>query len=88
MQRDISEQHTAPLPLSTANAFHAYLAQHRLLWIEVARASGVQSLTVWSIDHGLAIDPVQALRVRQGLYKLTGVAYTGPIHTTKEGQHE
>jgi len=81
VQQDISEQNTAPIPHSTANTFHAYLTRHRLLWIEVARASGVPVLTVWSIDHSLAVDPAQAIRVRQGLYQLTGVPYDGSIPT-------
>ncbi len=69
MQQENSEQSRAPLPYATANAFHAYLTRYRLLWIEVARASGVPVLTVWSIDHSLAVDPAQANRVRNGLYQ-------------------
>lgn len=81
MQRDSSEQKSAPFPHSTVNSFHSYLTQHRLLWIEVARAAGVPVLTVWSIDHNLAVEAVQAVRVRNGLYQLTGVPYDGPIPT-------
>ena len=84
MQPDISEQHTTPLPLSAWADFHNYLARHRLTWVEVARASGVPVLTVWSIDHGLIVESTQAALVRRGLDQLTGIAYTGPINTTKE----
>ena len=80
MQSDISAQQTVPLP-ATNNAFHAYLREHKLLWVEVARAAGVPCLTVWSIDHDLVVDPLQAMRVRQGLYTLTSIPYTGPIQT-------
>jgi hypothetical protein len=82
VQGDICEQQTAPLPV--VNAFHGYLARYRLLWVDVARASGVPCLTVWSMDHGLLVDPLQALRVRQGVYKLTGVHYLGPLPITTE----
>lgn len=85
MQRDSSEQKSAPLNEVTVNSFHTYLTQYRLLWIEVARASGVPVLTVWSIDHNLAVEAVQALRVRNGLYQLTGVPYDGPIPTMAQG---
>jgi hypothetical protein len=80
MHRDISEQDTVPIQPLT-NAFHAYLFYHRLTWVEVARAAGVPCLTVWSIDHGLAVLPSQAFQVRLGLRKLTGVPYLGPIET-------
>jgi hypothetical protein len=78
---DISEQKTAPLP-SGATAFHAYLTENRLSWVEVARVSGVPVLVVWSIDHGLPVENKQAFRVRTGLYVLTGTFYTGLITTS------
>lgn len=80
MERDISGEETVPLPALT-NPFHAYLLHHRLTWVQVARAAGVPCLTVWSIDHGLAVLASQAFQVRQGLRKLTGVPYLGPIET-------
>jgi hypothetical protein len=46
---DSSEHHTEPLPLVANSDFHAYLVRYRLTWMDVARASGVRSLTVWSI---------------------------------------
>ena len=83
MQRDISEQNTAPLPLSVSNDFHSYLAHHKLTWVEVARASGVPCLTIWSIDHGLMVDSIQAALVRGGLKKLTGEHFNGFIPTVR-----
>jgi len=94
VQKDIDEQNTTPLPCPVIkNTFHGYLHQHRLTWLQVARAADVPCLTVWSIDHGLAVTPVHATRVRHGLFQLTGLPYTGPIatfpspeHTTQEGE--
>jgi hypothetical protein len=81
MEWDLSQQKTAPLP-KAANAFHAYLTENRLLWVDVARASGVPCLVVWSMDQGLPVDPMQALRVRHGLYTLTGSFFAGSITTS------
>jgi hypothetical protein len=83
---DISEHHTEPLPLAPNSAFHAYLLRYRLTWLDVARASGVRSLTVWSIDHGQPVLPEHAVRVRHGLYLLTGEPYIGPIATLRTGE--
>jgi N-glycosylase/DNA lyase len=79
MQGDISEQKTAPLPLSTVTDFHSFLLRHKLTWVEVARASGVPALTVWSIDHGLMVESAQVVLVCEGLQKLTGEAFNGFI---------
>ncbi len=81
MLMDISEQHTEPIPVPAASAFHTYLVRYRLTWMDVARASGVRCLTVWSIDQGRPVLPEQATRVRRGLYLLTGVPYSGPLAT-------
>jgi hypothetical protein len=81
MLMDISEHHTEPISVLAGSAFRSYLARFRLTWMDVARASGVRCLTVWSIDHGRPVLPMHATRVRRGLYLLTGVPYTGPIAT-------
>jgi len=84
MQRDISQQKTVLLPLSSlSDGFHRYLARYKLTWVEVARASGVPVLTVWSIDHGLTVESTQAALVRGGLKKLTGEAFNGFIPTVR-----
>jgi hypothetical protein len=81
-EQEISEQTTMPLPCIAPNALLAYLTAHRLTWVEVARASGVSCLVVWSADHALAISSRSAMLIRGGLYRLTGVRYNGPISTT------
>jgi hypothetical protein len=87
MLMDISEHHTEPIPLVPAgNAFHAYLVRYRLTWMDVARASGVRCLTVWSLDQGRPVAPLHAARVRRGLYLLTGVPSTGPLATLPAGE--
>src|SRR5581483_5641760 len=65
MQRDISQQKIVLQPLSSSDDFHSYLACYKLTWVEVARASGVPVLTVWSIDHGLTVESTQAALVRE-----------------------
>jgi hypothetical protein len=82
LEQDISRQPTIPLPCVAPNALRAYLIAHKLTWVEVARASGVSCLVVWSADHGLAISAGSAMRIRGGLYRLTGIAYSGSIATT------
>jgi hypothetical protein len=86
MRMDISEHHTAPIPLVSASAFHAYLLRYRLTWLDVARACGVRCLTVWGIDHGQPVLPEHATQVRRGLYLLTGEPYLGPIATLPTGE--
>jgi hypothetical protein len=86
MQMDSCEHHTEPLPPLSNGDFHAYLVQHRLTWMEVARASGVRPLTVWSIDHGQPVLPAHATQVRRGLYLLTREPYLGPIATLQTGE--
>lgn len=83
MQRDISQQKTVLQPLSSSDDFHSYLARYKLTWVEVARASGVPVLTVWSIDHGLTVESTQAALVREGLKKLTAEAFNGFIPTAR-----
>jgi hypothetical protein len=83
---DISKHHTEPIPVPLGNPFHTYLARYRLTWRDVARASGVRCLTVWSIDHGRPVAPLHATQMRRGLYLLTGVPYTGPIATLPTGE--
>jgi hypothetical protein len=79
MLMDVSEHQTEPIPVPVGSAFHTYLMRYRLTWMDVARAAGVRCLTVWSIDHGQPVLPVHAIRVRRGLYLLTGEPYVGPI---------
>jgi hypothetical protein len=86
MLSDISEHHTRPLPLVVNSDFHAYLERYRLTWLDVARASGVPGVTVWSIDHGQPVLPGHASQVRRRLYLLTGKRYVRPIGTFQAGE--
>ena len=79
---DISEKPTIPLPCVVPNALRAYLIAHKLTWFEVARASRVSCLVVWSADHSLPISPQSAMLIRIGLYQLTGIPFKEPISTT------
>ncbi|GHO97677.1 hypothetical protein KSF_077250 [Reticulibacter mediterranei] len=73
MQRDISQRQA--LPLLAAIDFHAYLVRHQLTWEEVACASHVPVLTVWSMDHGLLVGNEQAALVCKGVKKLAGEVF-------------
>jgi hypothetical protein len=83
----VSEQPTVPLPsvpsAVLALTFAGYLQRYELSVLDVARAAGVPAITVWSVEHGRAVAPVQARRVRQALLRLTGVPYMAAINTTK-----
>ena len=87
---DIAGQETVPLELGVLSAatFHAYLKQYNLDSLRVALTAGVRYLTVWNIQHGNPIRKRDALLVRHGLCKLTGVAYTAPIvmHIEEDGE--
>jgi hypothetical protein len=87
---DIAGQETVPLEpgVLSATTFHAYLKQYDLDPLQVALAAGVRYLTVWNIQHGNPIRKSNALLVRQGLCKLTGVAYAAPIVTHGDGEEK
>jgi len=87
---DIAEQETVPLEpgLLSAATFHVYLRQYNLNPLRVALTAGVRYLTVWNIQHGNPIHKKDALLVRHGLYKLTGIAYTAPIVTHIDGEEK
>jgi hypothetical protein len=77
---DITEQQTRPFAFAPAtNEVHQYIAQHRLLWVQTAKAAAVPAITVWGMDHGLCVTQEHADRVRKALQRLTGVPFTGPI---------
>ncbi|QBD75952.1 hypothetical protein EPA93_08000 [Ktedonosporobacter rubrisoli] len=63
------------------NSFHSYFIAHHLSYVAVARAAHVPCITVWSIDHGMAVSDAHASRVRLALLQLTGTPYLGPIPT-------
>ena len=82
---DIATQETVPLEpgMLSAVAFHSYLKRHELDALRVALTSQVRYLAVWNIQHGNPIRKEDALLVRRGLFKLTGVAYNAPIVTQR-----
>lgn len=64
-------------------AFQAYLTEHDLQPLDVAIQSYVRYITVWKIVKDHPINAVSAMRVRAGLYKMTGVRYLGSIKTSQ-----
>ncbi len=60
-------------------AFRAYAQYFELSPLDVALAAKVRLLAVWKIEQGLPIREADALAVRAGLHRLTGVPYTGLI---------
>ena len=85
---DIAGQETVPLELGALSAatFHFYLKWYGLDPLNVALIAGVRYLTVWNIQHGNPIRKKDALLVRCGLFKLTGVAYNALIVTHSGGE--
>ncbi|QBD80583.1 hypothetical protein EPA93_33275 [Ktedonosporobacter rubrisoli] len=78
---DIANQPTQPLLASKTDQFHEYLNKHGLTHLAIARCAHVPSITVWSIDHKLAVTPTHAQQVREALHRLTGETYNFPIDT-------
>ena len=69
----------------SAYAFSVFLAQHALSLVDVAVASHVRRASVWNIQHGIAVRPENAAKVRTGLYQLTGVHYITHIDVIPDG---
>ena len=86
------EQETQSLPLllagRSAAEFQAYLRRYQLEPIQVALACGVRYLTIWKMQRGKPLRREDSMFVRQGLEKLTGVAYTAPIFPLSETEEE
>ena len=74
----IENQPTQPLPSGNI-LFRAYLAAHHLNSLAAARLSGVLYITTWNIEQDKPVSLKNAVLVRAGLRRVTGVAYKGPI---------
>lgn len=74
----IENQATQPLALGNL-PFRVYLSAHSLSFWDVAQTSGVLYLTTWNIGQNKPIRVEHAARVRAGLFRMTGIVYTGPI---------
>jgi hypothetical protein len=83
----LSERETMPLPGIEANehpanqSLQAYYQFYRLDWMEATKAAGLLMLVGWRMLRASPVKPIHALRIRETLYRLTGVPYTGPIPT-------
>lgn len=75
----ISEEETQPLTPIASLVLLDYMERHKLTIRDVAHASGVRLMVVWNILHNNLILPEDALRVRTGLFLLTGEHYRGSI---------
>lgn len=64
---------------ASSAAFRACLQYFELSLLDVALAAQVRLLAVWKIEQGLPIREADALAVRSGLHRLTGVPYTALI---------
>ena len=72
---------TQPLVCIKLHPFQVYLNQQQLSWLAVAREAEVRCLSVWKIAHGVPVRGTSAMRVRVAVHRLSGMAYTGPMHT-------
>jgi hypothetical protein len=57
--------------------FEEYLKQHNLEAISVSIKAKMRYLTVWNATRGNPITPEQAQKIRQAVFTLTGIPYTG-----------
>jgi len=64
--------------------FEQYLKQHNLEAIRVSIEAQVRYVTVWNAMKGNPVTIDHAQKIRQGVFKLTGVPYTGPLATIQE----
>src|SRR5947209_3531447 len=86
----ITEQDTMPLkayappacPLKEVNiSLQTYIHFYQLQWQDAARAGGLLLVVAWRALHNLPVSVAQAAALRNGLYRLTRIPYTGPIPT-------
>lgn len=82
-QARTAAERTQPLPTLRELAFQAFLARYELSLLDVAQAAGVHLLTIWRVARDLPISPQQAMCVRSGLARLTGVYYRGGITVSR-----
>jgi hypothetical protein len=90
MHEDLTEQNTQPLAvlkaMKSAADLQQFLRRYQLEPLHVARACRVRYLMIWKLQQGQPIGRANSLLVRQGLERLTGVAYTAPIWMGEESE--
>ena len=83
--RDDQETRRMQCLSSEAHPAHAsvqaYVSFYDLSWSEVARAAGLLLIVLWRVTRALPVSAAHAAALREGLFRLTGIAYTGPIAT-------
>jgi hypothetical protein len=57
--------------------FEEYLKHHNLEAISVSIKAKIRYLTVWNATRGNPITPEHAQKIRQAVFNLTGIPYTG-----------
>lgn len=75
MQCVVPEAHPAHVSVQ------AYASFYYLSWQEVGRAAGLPLIVVWRVTKALPVSPAHAAALREGLFRLTSIAYAGPIVT-------
>ena len=60
--------------------FEEYLALHEIDPIKLSITAKVRYLTVYNAKKGNPITPENALKIKETVLKLTGVAYTGAFN--------
>jgi hypothetical protein len=72
----------------TMNAFEQYLQQYNLEALTVSIAAQVRYLTVWNALKGKPITAEQAAKIREGIFKLTGIRYRGEFVLAENQTHD
>ena len=76
----MSQQFEAPdLGEISSAAFRAFLLQHQLSYLKVARVAGIHMVSVYNIATGVPVLPEHETAVRAALSRLTGEPYTAFI---------
>jgi hypothetical protein len=66
------------------NTLEQYLNEHKIDPIRLSLEAGVRYLTIWNATKEKPIFSHNAHKIRVALYRLTGLAYTGPLPTLDE----
>ena len=66
------------------NAFEQYLALHEIDAIKLSAAANVRYVTAYNAKKGIPIKPENARKIKEAVFQLTGVAYTGSFALPEE----
>ena len=70
------------------NTFEQYLKQYEIDPVILSVVGKVRYLTIWNAKKGNPITAENAEKIKQALFRMTGVAYTGSFVLLQESSAE